>query len=75
LCLAADVDLWRGEGYRPIRRGIVTALHEVEVDGLSIYEWMRWSARRQFGMLPVYIRKKPEEFDKKVISKHPLIPM
>jgi len=26
-------------------------------------------------MLPVYVRKKPEEFDKKVISKLPFIPM
>ena len=61
--------------YHALRRGVVTALNDVEVDGLSIYDWMRWSKGRQFGMLPTYVKTKPEESNRRVLAKHPFVPI
>jgi integrase len=75
ICQGAGVDLPKGASFHAIRRGVVTALFEAGIDSFLIYCWMRWAAGRQFGMLPTYVKTKQEEYDKRVIDRHPFVEM
>ena len=70
------VEVDKGFGWHAIRRSLATELMMVEISGLNVLRFMRWSEgvlTGDLGMLRLYAKKEQGRIDSEVFRVHPFL--